>query len=225
MAEDEIVTAFQEMTTLNPLEHAHLIDWLEGRLNPAEAAEVAAAMTKADRETTELVAWLRGFLTTTSELHLVAPPQAWRETMRAEFAARTAGRKPPTLWQQLVASLSFDNQLQPALAGARKGVADPAAQQLVYEAGLADVALTIRPVANTDHWAIEGQVFAGDEWLDAVLALQLCLDGSELALRTADELGEFSFGPLPAGAYQLIICGPDQEILIDELNFGLASQG
>ena len=208
---------------MNQLKHAHLIDWLEGRLNPAEAAEVSAAVAKAGRETTELVAWLRRFLTTTSELRLEAPPQAWRETMRAEFVARTAGRKPPSLWQQLIASLSFDNQLQPALAGARKGVTDPAAQQLVYEAGLADVALTIRPVANTTSWTIEGQVFAGAEWLDAVLALQLCLDGSELALCTADELGEFSFGPLPAGVYQLIICGPDQEILIDELVIGQAS--
>lgn len=63
-----------------------LLDWLEGRLEADRAERVAAQVAEADERTLRTVDWLRGFLTTASELPLEEPPPIVRQSLRQYFA-------------------------------------------------------------------------------------------------------------------------------------------
>ena len=74
-----------------------LLDWMEGRLSPEEAATIARRVRSADRETKNVISWLQMFERIADDVVLASPPDTVRETLLARFSERSAGRGQPAI--------------------------------------------------------------------------------------------------------------------------------
>ena len=188
-----------------------LVDWVEGRLPAAEAAQVAAQVA-ADAGLQADVAWLETFRQISDRTAWEAPPAAVRADLSRQFAAYAAENRAPSWWERLTAVLKFDSQAQPLAAGIRSAAA--ADRQLIYSTPYADVALTIQQRPATQAFTILGHVLPTAAPAPDIYSVQLRQDDSERGFTAADELGEFVFTDLPGGAYELAIQHDQYEILV-----------
>ncbi len=201
------------MPESNALSFARLVDWLEGRLSEEKARAVEEQVAVADEPTRANIAWLRAFLQVSKTTVLASPPSELRALLRRRFEAYAQDRRQPGFLQCLVATLSFDSRMQPAVAGVRATGARESQQQLVYTTDVADVALNIQPRSD-NRFDLDGQIFpAGDVAPDA-FSIQLLRQADELGLTTADDLGEFAFEAVSPGVYELIVSTDQFEVLI-----------
>lgn len=64
---------------------AQLLDWVEERLEPEDAALVAHAVAHGNEQLQHTVAWLRAFQRASEEIVLVAPPAPVHDALRDAF--------------------------------------------------------------------------------------------------------------------------------------------
>jgi hypothetical protein len=206
-----------DMAGSDDITFERLADWLEGRLPEEEAQEMEQRLASADDATRAEADWLRGFLEISSGIVLDLPPPEVRDRLlrlpegRAE--GRTEGRREPGIFRHLVASLTLDTRAGPALAGLRSGGAVEGAQrQLVYSAEAVDLALDVRKRPG-------GLLDLGGQVLPANIApeefsVQLLRGGREFGIAAADEVGEFFFGTLTPGTYEIILSTGELEVTV-----------
>lgn len=194
------------------MESAHLpvellVGYAEGQLDAEHAERVRAHLaTGCARCERELDSWRRCLGAIQAD-RVPAMPPALAQQLYAVYDRYEA---PPTLWERLVATLTFDSRLQPALAGAR--AASTGSFQLLYEGGGAEIDLMCEPAA--DGWEIAGQALVEDEaevrWMVAA-----ALRGEPLGPAIpADPSGEFRLPALRPGAYDLVLRGGNREITL-----------
>jgi hypothetical protein len=140
---------------------AMVLDWVEGRLDPAAAARVAEAAVH-DPRVREIVAWLRSFHGAAADLPLVDPPPIVGQRLRQYFRrwARTReelAREPV----EVVARMLFDSRQDVALADLRAADADSDIAHLAFTSDPADVVLDVRRL-GPGRVRIEGQVLPID---------------------------------------------------------------
>ena len=133
------------------------------------------------------------------------------------FAARAQAPTPlaaPGLLQRLVATLTFDStELAPLAAGLRAETAPT--RQLLYAADGRDVDLRIATTDDGRRYVVSGQVLGPDEAGFAVLS---AADGQFTV--AWNELSEFHFEAVGAGAWQLTLRAEGWEILLPPLHLG-----
>lgn len=198
------------MADRREIDFERLADWVEGHLSEEEARAVEEQVALSGEATRAEAEWLRVFARVGGEVVFEEPPTAVREGLIRRFDAFSEGRE-PNLVQRLVATLSFDGGLQPAL-GVRS--AGEGQRQLVYSTDAADITLSVRPRPRNGHLDLEGQVFPSGDADPATFSVQLLSGTTEVGMTTADELGEFAFEAVPPGAYQVLVSGERVEILI-----------
>ena len=187
------------MTTPTGLSFATLLDWLEGRLDAAEAASVSARVVDGDRRTKATVHWLQGFLATARAFPAPEPPPIIRQNLRQHFLrwskAQAALRVRPDL---VDASLLFDSRQDLALAGFRGGEDPDNAYHLAFTTDVADLVIDVRRIGD-DRLRLEGQVLPGDPAAAPVFTAEVI--GPHFRARTVDgdELGRFTLPEVPAG--------------------------
>lgn len=201
------------MPESNTLSFARLADWLEGRLSAEEARAVGEQVAMADDTTRANVAWLRAFLQVSKAIVLDSPAPESRTPLRRYFEAYAQERRQPGFLQCLVATLSFDSRIQPAVAGVRAAGVQESQQQLVYTTDAADVALNIRSRSD-GRFDLDGQIFPAGDVAPDVFSIQLLRQADELGLTTADDLGEFAFEAVSPGVYKLIVSAGWFEVLV-----------
>jgi hypothetical protein len=118
----------------------------------------------------------------------------------------------PSLLKIIVAALSFDSLTNAPAFGLRSQAT--AGRQLIYSAETADIDLRVSP--ENDQWQIAGQVLGVD---CASGDVDLEGDGFSASAKL-NELCEFSFGAVPAGAYKVLIHLPDALIETPPLELG-----
>jgi hypothetical protein len=127
-------------------EFQELVDWLDGRLDVAAAARVAAWVDSGDPHTCRAVDWLRGFMATAHTLPLHAPPPLVRQNLNQYFRqwsrGRAAGPRPTRLFQ---ARLMFDSRRDVALAGARAAIDSTASVHIGFSTDVADLVVDVGP--------------------------------------------------------------------------------
>lgn len=204
------------MNDSNTSRFSELLDWLEGRLPPAEAQAVAKRLETADTATQADLDWLRLFLQTRQFVRFASPPSVVRETLRGRFAAYAEAREPPDFFRRWLATLAFDSRAQPAATGLRSAQrADEGAQrQLVYTTVAAEIALNVSSTLPDKSFIVTGQIFPLTDTPIGVFSIQLLRDTGEVALATTDELGEFTFSDLPAGEYYIVISTSQYEVVL-----------
>lgn len=203
------------MTTSNPF--AQLLDWLEGRLSPEESERLAGTLASADQSAQDDLAWLQRFLEATHSVRVAQPPPPVREALMARFEAFAEGRRPPSIFQRLIASLSFDSGAQWALAGARSAASQGLERQLLYSTERTEIALNVQPRPQGQLVDLTGQIFALDEVQSPFYSVQLLRDQAEVGLVNTDDLGEFVFEGLPVGDYEMIVTGDQFDVVISPI--------
>lgn len=195
------------------VEFALLLDWVEGRLSEGEARTVEERLAAADSATRADVAWLRAFARVSEDTVIASPPSGVRDALIERFEAYAEGKQHPGLLERLVASLTFDSNLQPAPGLRAVGV--PGSQrQLIYTTAAADVAMTVRPRSQDGLLNIYGQILPLDGTDSGVLGVQLLEGSSEVATTATNDLGEFTFEGVPSGAYEVLASSERIEIQI-----------
>ena len=118
----------------------------------------------------------------------------------------------PTLLQVIVASLTFDSLTNAPAFGLRSQTT--AGRQLIYSTETADIDVRVSP--ENDQWQIAGQLLGAD-----CPGGDVELEGDDFsASAELNELCEFSFGSVPAGAYKISIRLLDQLIQTPRLELG-----
>lgn len=194
------------------LSFAKLVDWIEGRLSLAEAAQVAT-LVAADAALQADVAWIKTFHQISDRTVWEAPPNDVRAALSRRFVAYAAENRPPTWWERLTAVLKFDSQTQPLAAGIR-AAGSATDRQLIYSTPYADVALTFQQRPATKAFNILGHVLPTTTPAPDVYSVQLLQDRSERGFTATDEVGEFFFAELPGGEYELAIHNDQVEIIV-----------
>jgi hypothetical protein len=192
---------------------SQLVDWVEGRLSEEEAQAVEERVAVADASTLADVAWLRRFVRATQDSILESPPPEVRSTLIARFRAHAEGRRTPGLLKRVVATLTFDGGLRPAV-GARAAGTQGARRQLIYSADTLDVALTLLPRARDKNFDLDGQVLPHDDVELGSFSVQLLQNETESGITATDDLGAFAFESVPSGVYKLILSTDRVEVSI-----------
>lgn len=182
-----------------------LLDWLEDRLPPEEAQQVAAAVA-ADSALRETAAWIQEFGCLTDGVVLTNPPPSLRQRLEALFAERHAEEGDTLRWRSFCAELA-GQQIE-------KGE-----RRLAYTTPVAAIMLVLRQKPHEGRHDLHGAIlFPGDE--QPLMAVELFQDGRPRELQATDQWGEFTFARLPAGHYQLVLTGEAVELTIPELQLG-----
>jgi anti-sigma factor RsiW len=201
------------------VEFARLVDWVEGRLSEGEARAVEEQVA-ADSAARADVAWLRAFARISEETVIASPPDEVREELIQRFEAYAEGKQHPGLLQRLVATLTFDSNLRPAL-GLRAATAPESQRQLVYSTGAADVALHVRPRPRDGLFDLNGQIFPAGGVDSGTFGVQLLEGTSEVATTATNDLNEFAFEAVSPGAYDVLASNDRVEIRIPHLALNL----
>lgn len=195
------------------VEFGRLVDWVEGRLPEDEARAVEEQVARADSRTLADVAWLRKFVKATDNAVLESPPREVRDALIARFEAYANGQRTPGLLKLVLASLTFESDLRPAV-GLRTAGAQQARRQLVYSAGAFDVVLNLRSRVPDENLVLDGQVLPREDQELKPFSVQLLYGGTELGLTTTDELGSFALRDIPPGVYDIVLSTDEEEISI-----------
>ena len=192
---------------------SQLVEWVEGRLPEKDAQAVEERVAVADAATLADVAWLRRFVKATEGSILESPPPEVRSTLIARFRAHVEGRRTPGLLKRVVAMLTFDGGLRPAV-GARAADRQGARRQLVYSAETLDVALNVLQRARDKNVDLDGQVLPRDDVELGSFGVQLLQSETEFGLTDTDDLGAFAFESIPSGVYEIILSTDRVEVSI-----------
>jgi hypothetical protein len=192
---------------------SQLVDWVEGRLPQKEAQAMEEQVEVADIATLADVAWLRKFVSATEDSVLESPPPEVRSTLIARFRAHAEGRRTPGLLKRVVATLTFDGGLRPAV-GVRSAGTQGARRQLVYSVDDLDVALNFLPRARDKNFDLDGQVLPRDDVELGSFSVQLLQSETELGITATDDLGAFAFESIPSGVYEIILSTDRVEVSI-----------
>jgi hypothetical protein len=195
------------------VEFGRLVDWVEGRLPEDEARAVEEQVARADSRTLADIAWVRKFVKATDNAVLESPPREVRDTLIARFEAYTNGQRTPGLLKRVLARLTFDSDLRPAV-GLRTAGAQQARRQLVYSAGEFDIALNLRSHVPDKNLVLDGQVLPREDQELKPFSVQLLHGGTELGLTSTDELGSFALRDIPPGVYDIVLSTDQEEISI-----------
>ena len=195
------------------VEFGRLVDWVEGRLPEDEARAVEEQVARADSRTLADVAWLRKFVKATDNAVLESPPREVRDALIARFEAYANGQRTPGLLKRVLASLTFDSDLRPAV-GLRTAGAQQGRRQLVFSAGAFDIALNLRSGVPDKNLVLDGQVLPREDQELKPFSVQLLYGGTELGLTATDELGSFALRDIPPGVYDIVLSTDQEEISI-----------
>jgi hypothetical protein len=191
-------------------EFARLVDWVEGCLTEEEARTVEKQVA-ADSNMQANVTWLRAFDLISEDTVIVSPAPEVRDTLVERFQEYAERKRRSGLLKRFVATLSFDSGLQPALGLRATSTPEPQ-REFVYCSEVADIAISVRLRPHDGLLDFEGQIFPIDGTDPGAFGAQL-LDGfSEAAITTTNDLGEFSFGAVPPGMYEIIASSDQAEI-------------
>ena len=187
---------------------ASLADLAEGLLPAEEQAGVLAHLAACSRCQGDY-AWLQRTTALMRSDRGEDAPEALVERAISLFRPGRAS----ALRERLLAMLRFDSGAAPLAVGLR---ADrPGERQRLFEAG--DYELDLRTTRAETGWVLSGQILGPCAGGSAVL-----LGGDRLARATLNDLCEFAFEPVAAGAYGLVLslAESNADIEVPELELG-----
>jgi anti-sigma factor RsiW len=188
----------------------HLIDLVEGRLDPQQTAQLHARVAADPRAAVDL-AWLEatiGLMRNDAAEGVDAPDYVLNRALRLIRPVVPAARQPDLL-QRIRAFLRFDS-LHQALAPGMRADATPL-RQMLYTADACDIDLRIAPAG--DQLRLSGQILGSDE--SGVVIVQNNQTTVEVPL---NDLSEFSLPLIPAGVYTLTVRLNTFELVIEGLD-------
>jgi hypothetical protein len=193
------------------LDYETLLDYLEGRSSVEERGKVDMHLAEPCASCSRRIALLQKVLNSANGDRSVVPPQSVLK--RAIDIPRHATSPRPGLLTRLIATLSFDSDLQLSSALTRGPARE---RQVLFNTEEVDIDVKIKPgLADYD---LLGQVMG----VDATFGFASLQDttGQLIDVTGMDFLGQFSFRRVPAGIYDLVFDLEDQQITVNGLKVG-----
>lgn len=197
------------------LSFARLVDWVEGRLPDTEMHAVAEQVAGADPHVQATAGWLRSFRAISQRTVLAAPPASVRVGLVQRFEEYSRGRGGRSIFQQIIAALTYDSLRQPAPVGLR--AAGVAPRQMLYATDLLDVALHIQQRPADQGFDISGQVFPKARVLASDFEAQLLRGPQAVGEANVDDLGEFAFRALQPGRYEIALANAEYQVVLSQI--------
>jgi hypothetical protein len=165
------------------------------------------------------VTWLRAFNLVSRDIVIASPPPEVRDALVETFQEYAEGKRRPGLLKRFVAELSFDSGLQSALG--LRAISTPEPQrEFVYCSEVADIAVSVRLRRHDGLWDFEGQIFPLDGTDAGAFGAQLLEGPSEAASTATNHLGEFSFGAVAPGTYEVLASSDQVEVRLEGVEVG-----
>ncbi|TQK71273.1 hypothetical protein [Nocardioides sp. SLBN-35] len=200
------------MTTV--VRFTDIVDWYEGRLDPAAADEVQRAIDAGDERTWSAVRWLQRFNAASASLQLSAPPPIVRQNLRQAFrdwaAIRPVDSSAP---RSVVAALIFDSRQGPTRTGTRSGAGDDGTVHLAFGSDDVDVMLDVTPLGE-HRVRIEGQVLPVDADTSPVFRASVVAGGETFRTVEGDRLGRFAFDSVPDDVCEVVAENRDLRVSV-----------
>ena len=194
-----------------------LVDFLDKRLEEAEAATVATHIATGCAVCTETTGWYERVRVVAASDDSVAPPSwVFKRALRIFDTQHHRPRLSERIGQA-IASLVFDSFARPALAGVRS--TETSNRQLLYRAGDYSVDLQIAPSEHA-HADLIGQVLKeGEASFESVsgLKLEITRSGKIVFSAVTDEMGEFKVNGIEHGMYDLRVQLSEGSITVPEM--------
>ena len=181
---------------LHHLSSERLLDFVDGRLTPAEQSSVEAHLASCAACSSQAAAFKRVITVMRSDATQDAPEHMVNRAIRL-FRTRHPRTAEPSLRRRVVAALRLDSAQQRLAFGMR--AAPQAARELLFDID-DESELEVRIEPAEGGWRVAGQV------LGACTGGQVLLEGS--AGQAATELNaqcEFSLPPQPGAIYKLLL--------------------
>ena len=191
-------------------EFARLVDWIEGRVSEREA-RILEKQVPSDATMHDNVMWLRAFALISDATVIASPPSKVRDILVDRFEEYAAGKRRSGWLKRVVATLSFDSDLQSSL-GLRATGAPESQRQFVYSSEVADVTINLRTRPQDGLADLYGQIFPVDGKDPGAFGAQLVNNASEAVTAATNDSGEFWFGSVPPGTYEVLACSDQAEI-------------
>lgn len=194
-----------------------LVDFLDKRLEEAEATRVATHLATKCPVCAETIDWYERVRVIAASDDSVAPPSwVFKRALRISDTQRQRHGLTERIGQA-IASLVFDSFARPALAGVRS--TETSNRQLLYRAGDYSVDLQLAAFEHS-HVDLIGQVLKeGEPSFESVsgLKLNLARGGKIVFSAVTDEMGEFKVGGIERGVYNLRIELSEGSITVPDL--------
>ena len=201
-----------------PIPFNQLVDYAENQLTPAEAAVIAARLA-IDSEAQKTLDWLQQFAGWRGRVQLPTPSPSVVERLVEQHSVKFAPKQQLSLWQQFVATLSYDSGVvtnHAALAGLRSAEAAASSRQLTFTTPAVDIILDIE--RTQQQRIIRGQVLPKSDGASDEFVVQLVHNDSDAGLTHTDELGEFTFESNVRGDVQIIFSNDTMEVWLPPLD-------
>lgn len=195
-----------------------LLDWIEGRLDPAQADEVRV-LAEEDERVGRTISWLRGIIDAGRDLPLQSPPPLVRQSLVQQFRrwsrAQALLEESPQIDH---AQLLFDSREDLALVGFRSLADGSEATHLAYTARVADLLLDVHPEAD-GRVRIDGQVLMTSS--SQAVFFEASATGVGFQSRTVDgdDIGRFSIKGVPNVPCRVTVTNGELTIVAD-VNLG-----
>jgi hypothetical protein len=200
-----------------------LLDFVDGRLAPAAAAQVVSHASGNCNQCEADLAWYgRVKLVAASDDSAAPPPWVLKRALRVFDAGRSPARVARAARHagKIVASLVFDSLRRPNLAMARSVGAED--RQLMYQAERYSIDLQVA-LLDQSHAELTGQILReGELMFESVagLSLDLVKEGGTVLSTVTGDRGEFRVYALDLGKYDLKIEARELSITIVGLPVG-----
>ncbi|HWO02937.1 MAG TPA: hypothetical protein VNS63_27090 [Blastocatellia bacterium] len=194
-----------------------LIDYLDDRLSDSEAAGVASHLATSCTACGESRDWYQRVRSIAASDDSVEPPPWVLKRAVRIFDNRRRSPNLATRLGQAIASLVFDSNARPALAGVRS--TETSSRQLLYLAG--DYSIDLQ-IASSEHARADliGQVLKkSDPTFESVSGLKLGIAlGDQIVFSTVtDEVGGFTVSGIEQGIYDLRVELSEGSIMVPGL--------
>ena len=180
-----------------------LIDWLEGRLDPSAAEQVAAQVAGADERTRRTAEWLRGLLETARAVPLHEPPPIMEQSLIQYFSRwRRARAQPAYRPCDVYVRLLLDSRQGLVPAGVRGDASDDDVFHLAYTAEEGDLLIDVYRV-GAGLVRLDGQMLLAQPQEAPVFEAFVAGEGFTIRTKDGDELGRFCLRDVPERQCQL----------------------
>ena len=197
---------------MDPFDFETLLDYFDGQLS-AEKSQAVAQWLATNPDSAD-VRWLQAFQAASQTVQMPALRDETRQTLISQFAMRSRPQDTqPSLWQRLVASLTFDSR-EPRFAAAMRA-AQTEMRQIVFSTELVDVALDVAP--HDTSLRMSGHLLFNAAIDDMRCTVRLLADDAEIARVRSDNFGEFVIDDIAVATANLIITHPQFEIELSEI--------
>jgi hypothetical protein len=194
-----------------------LIDYLDNKLDQAEAARLTAHLSADCAQCAETRDWYERVRTVAATDESTEPPSwVFKRAVRL-FEGKPARPRLAERIGQAVASLIFDSLAQPVIAGVRS--TETTNRQLLYRAGNYSIDLQIAPAEHLRADLIGQILKEGEAAFESVsgLRLEISRQGDPIFATVTDDMGEFKISGVDYGVYDLRIDVGNESITIPGL--------